>query len=318
MADPTLAAVIASAETGSTHREPGVEPADDVPPRASPQPSRGPAIAPSLEGRSGSMLPPSIVPPESGGGPAPQTVSVPTLDGLPAYRLSTPTGFEQDRTGRVHWQRATYLSDRGAQVLRQHYRTVLRARGWRITRNEPLARGMMLLTASRGPFEATIRIVPLADGTLIRVMISEIMVSPEPPAPDPDRVIVRQIAVRQGDRLPRSRPDRSGSDARSAIGPAAADTGVDRPRVSRGVEADDGPQKRAKGEKDHDGDDRRSKHDPGGPDRDKAPRRLKDKPSRDKVDREDRHSRRGHRDQHHPKPPKAAKAGHGSKHHRHD
>ena len=132
--------------------------------------------------------------PESVTNTAPESVLVPKLDGLPVYRLSTPTGFERDRSGRVHWERATYTTDRDAEVVRQHYRTVMQARGWRVTRNEPLADGVMLLTASRGRFEATIRIEPLGDATVITVLVIEITVAKEPPAPEPqapdrDRVI---------------------------------------------------------------------------------------------------------------------------------
>ena len=84
--------------------------------------------------------------------------------GLPAYDLSTPTGYEEDRTSRVYWQHATYDSHRGAQIVRRHYRDLLLERGWRITSNDPVRDGAALITATRGTREVTIRITPKDEG----------------------------------------------------------------------------------------------------------------------------------------------------------
>jgi hypothetical protein len=94
--------------------------------------------------------------------------------GLPAYDLSTLTGYEEDRTGRVNWQHATYESHRGAQIVRRHYRDLLLERGWRITSNDPIRDGAALITAAHGTKEVTIRIIPKDEGVEISVAVTEV------------------------------------------------------------------------------------------------------------------------------------------------
>jgi hypothetical protein len=194
----------------------------------------------------------------------------------------------------------------------------MRARGWEVTGNEVLADGVVLLTASRDRVEATIRIVQLGNASIITVLVSEITVTrdpraPEPQVPDPDRVIIRRVPAREPDRLerqPRTRPQVSASGSGSGVRPAGGDTRDDPPRDDEvGAGDHNDPSKPTKGEKDE-GEDRPSKPDHQDPDRDKAPKPEKDKSSKDKGERDDRHSPPSHREHDRGKPPKPAKAKH--------
>ena len=145
--------------------------------------------------------------------------------GLPAYELSTPTGYEEDRVGRVYWQRATYETYRGAQIVRRHYHDLLRERGWRIISNDPVRNGAALITASRGTSEVTIRITPRSEGVDISVSVTEIQSASRTPEPQP--------SADASTRAARSAPGATrliSRTAPSAVEPDGSDT---RPRTGR-------------------------------------------------------------------------------------
>jgi hypothetical protein len=76
----------------------------------------------------------------------------------------------------VFWQRATYETHRGAQIVRRHYRDLLSQRGWRIRSNDPVRRGAALVVATQGTREVEVRITPRDEGGVrISVAATEVL-----------------------------------------------------------------------------------------------------------------------------------------------